>query len=318
MPADEEDRTRARRSSSSLGSSMRRILKNDTSSSNTRARFSKMAPAGSPEVYFAASGCAAIVNYPLWKASAVAQSGFDARLGVEGRLRSLLAPLDAHAYKGLIPVVSGMTWARAVIFYGSDRGAAALRAAGARDPLLTTLPRPPSSSSARRVQLDATSRSCAAGHDPGPPRARTRACPRRCARSTARAGSRGCGAARRRACSRRCPSTARRSRSRNSWSTGCRARARGGRARALRGARALGGRSCAAALAGAVLTNPLDVIRNEMFKTDLRARRGPCAASTPRTAAAALDARLSSRRTSSPSRCPSRALSSSPTRSTGG
>ena len=71
-----------------------------------------MAPAGSPEVYFAASGCAAIVNYPLWKASAIAQSGFDARLGVEGRLRSLLAPL-APPYKGLIPVVSGMTWARA-------------------------------------------------------------------------------------------------------------------------------------------------------------------------------------------------------------
>ena len=28
-------------------------------------------------------------------------------------------------------------------------------------------------------------------------------------------------------------------------------------------------KSCVAALAGAVLTNPLDVVRNEMFKTDL-------------------------------------------------
>ena len=30
-----------------------------------------------------------------------------------------------------------------------------------------------------------------------------------------------------------------------------------------------GVKSCAAAVAGALITNPLDVIRNEMFKTDL-------------------------------------------------
>ena len=30
-----------------------------------------------PECHFLASGAAAVVNFPLWKASAIGQSGFD-------------------------------------------------------------------------------------------------------------------------------------------------------------------------------------------------------------------------------------------------
>lgn len=80
-----------------------------------------------PLEYFSASAWAAAINYPLWRASALAQSGFSvANVQIAGRtVPAGLAPyLFAFQppYKGMVATVAGMTWARAAIFWGSDYG----------------------------------------------------------------------------------------------------------------------------------------------------------------------------------------------------
>ena len=86
-----------------------------------------------PIEYFSASTLAAVVNYPLWRASALGQSGFRVALhsyppliaNVASSVPPSMAPyLYAFSppYKGLIATVLGMSWARAAIFYGSDSG----------------------------------------------------------------------------------------------------------------------------------------------------------------------------------------------------
>ena len=76
-----------------------------------------------------ASALAAAINYPLWRVSAMGQSGFRVS---PSSLSSYLAPLHpslqpyayafAPPYKGMMAVILGMTWARAAIFWGSDMG----------------------------------------------------------------------------------------------------------------------------------------------------------------------------------------------------
>lgn len=116
--------------------------------------------------YLAASGCAAVVNFPLWKASAIAQSGFSlqpnaaatassssAASATGGRAMLGTAPRSAvtqwlqtykHAfsppYRGVATVLIGMTWARAAIFYGSDAGRQWLSSKGAGGAAATVLP----------------------------------------------------------------------------------------------------------------------------------------------------------------------------------
>jgi hypothetical protein len=87
-----------------------------------------------PWEYLAASAMAAAINYPLWRASAIGQSGFTVSLSASsrGRAGAFLAHLPpsispyvyafAPPYKGMVATVTGMTWARAAIFWGSDRG----------------------------------------------------------------------------------------------------------------------------------------------------------------------------------------------------
>lgn len=98
-----------------------------------------------PLEYFCASALSATINYPLWRASAIGQSGFvvsaaantsttaagtsssSCILGLASTARRIqwLAPYR-HAllppYKGAVATVLGMTWARAAIFWGSDAG----------------------------------------------------------------------------------------------------------------------------------------------------------------------------------------------------
>ncbi|TFJ79873.1 hypothetical protein NSK_008807 [Nannochloropsis salina CCMP1776] len=86
--------------------------------------------------YYTASGIAAIINFPLWKASAIGQSGF--QLASTTTLHPSFPPalppylsryLAAMAppYKGVFATWAGMCWARATIFYGSERGKELLR-----------------------------------------------------------------------------------------------------------------------------------------------------------------------------------------------
>ena len=61
----------------------------------------------------------AIINFPLWKAAAIGQSGFALTANsVAAQVRVLFGP----PYRGVAATMFGMTWARAAIFYGSDVG----------------------------------------------------------------------------------------------------------------------------------------------------------------------------------------------------
>jgi hypothetical protein len=86
-----------------------------------------------PYSYLCASSLSAMINYPLWRASAIGQSGFRVTTQniplpmkpiieiVPVSFRSYLHAF-APPYKGMLATISGMTWARAAIFWGSDIG----------------------------------------------------------------------------------------------------------------------------------------------------------------------------------------------------
>jgi hypothetical protein len=94
------------------------------------------APAN-PLAYLSGSGVAAVLNFPLWKAATIGQSGFaSAANSLLGRLRILFGP----PYKGVAATIFGMTWARAAIFYCSDSGRDLLLEAGASANVSTSLP----------------------------------------------------------------------------------------------------------------------------------------------------------------------------------
>jgi len=82
-----------------------------------------------PLSHLGASAVAALVNYPLWKASAIRQSGF--------KTPSMSAYLE---YRGAAAVVFGMTWARAAIFFGSDYYKIRLKNAGFSEPIAIAVP----------------------------------------------------------------------------------------------------------------------------------------------------------------------------------
>lgn len=79
-----------------------------------------MAPTKDPECHFAAAAVAAVFNFPLWRASAIAQSGFQVpgKTALERYYKAALQP----PFRGTLATVGGMTWARATIFYGSEYG----------------------------------------------------------------------------------------------------------------------------------------------------------------------------------------------------
>lgn len=98
-----------------------------------------------PVEYFAASALAASINYPLWRASAVGQSGFVVR---NLQVASIRLPQAVSTYvygflppyKGLVATVGGMTYARAAIFWGSDYGRDVLRSQGYSETVATVAP----------------------------------------------------------------------------------------------------------------------------------------------------------------------------------
>jgi len=88
-----------------------------------------------PYSYLCASSLSAMINYPLWRASAIGQSGFritTANMNVPFTIKPIIERLPVsfrsylHAfappYKGMLATIVGMTWARAAIFWGSDIG----------------------------------------------------------------------------------------------------------------------------------------------------------------------------------------------------
>ena len=104
---------------------------------------------GHGAAYLAASAAAATLNYPLWRASAIGQSGFRvaAMAGTSSSSSSFAVAASSSAllhafrppYKGALATVLGMTWARAAIFWGSDSGKAWLMQLSGMDPAVATL-----------------------------------------------------------------------------------------------------------------------------------------------------------------------------------
>jgi len=96
------------------------------------------------DAHLAASACAAAFNFPLWKAAAIGQSGFRSSYDVVGsserrlmdvmraKMRSFLQAVGPP-YRGMFAVIFGMTWARALIFGGSDAMRRSLEKSGAPD-----------------------------------------------------------------------------------------------------------------------------------------------------------------------------------------
>jgi hypothetical protein len=82
------------------------------------------------------SAAAAIFNFPLWKAAAIGQSGFKEAPDFAGRMRLIFGP----PYKGVTATIFGMTWARAAIFYGSDVGKDYMVQQGHSTALASTVP----------------------------------------------------------------------------------------------------------------------------------------------------------------------------------
>lgn len=98
-----------------------------------------MAPSASsnPVPYIAASGVSALTFFPLWKAAAIGQSGYE----VKGS-----TPLQKYweamkpPWRGSLVVIGGMTWARAAIFYGSDMGSRWMKSQGFSTAVSSTVP----------------------------------------------------------------------------------------------------------------------------------------------------------------------------------
>lgn len=98
-----------------------------------------------PKQYFAASALASAMGYPLWRAAAIGQSGFQMHaIHVGGlTLPSSLTPYVygfLPPYKGMAATVFGMTWARAAIFWMSDYGHDVLLKQGYSVSTATVLP----------------------------------------------------------------------------------------------------------------------------------------------------------------------------------
>jgi hypothetical protein len=85
------------------------------------------AASNSPVPYFAASGLSALAFFPLWKAAAIGQSGYEVagKSYLSKYIQAVMPP-----WKGSMVVIGGMTWARAVIFFGSDMGAQYMKKQG--------------------------------------------------------------------------------------------------------------------------------------------------------------------------------------------
>jgi len=90
-----------------------------------------------PVPYFAASGVSALTFFPLWKAAAIGQSGYKVEgSGYWQRYLEAMKP----PWRGSLVVISGMTWARAAIFYGSDIGSRWMKSQGFNTAISATVP----------------------------------------------------------------------------------------------------------------------------------------------------------------------------------
>ena len=209
-----------------------------------------------PIAHFSGAAIAALLNFPLWRYATMAQAKYE----VAGVGRATWGALLGPPYRGVMGIVGGMTVARGGIFLLSDVGTKALRRRGVEGPAAVVLP-PLAASAVVQVlkqpivrggvmlqnptnpsgTLLGTLRLLAATRGPrslwhGTSAGLLKTAPKYCVAIAAKD-----------ALEKRLP------------------RAATPGDELLRDA----AKASVAAVCGAVLTNPLDVLRNEMFKTDL-------------------------------------------------
>mmetsp|Transcript_72347 Transcript_72347/g.189604 ORF Transcript_72347/g.189604 Transcript_72347/m.189604 type:complete len:281 (+) Transcript_72347:118-960(+) len=102
-----------------------------------------MASSTSPAPYLAASAVSAAVSFPFWRAATIQQAGYDGTLCASSSSSSALGRFwqaMRTPTRGALSVVVGMTWGRAAIFFGSEQGAQWLRRHGYGSTTATCLP----------------------------------------------------------------------------------------------------------------------------------------------------------------------------------
>jgi len=90
-----------------------------------------------PLPYLGAAGVSAFAFFPFWKAAAIGQSGYHVEgAGYWHKYFEAMKP----PWRGSVVVIGGMTWARAAIFYGSDVGSQYMKSQGFGTGLAATVP----------------------------------------------------------------------------------------------------------------------------------------------------------------------------------
>jgi len=90
-----------------------------------------------PTPYFAAAAVSAFAFFPFWKAAAIGQSGYHVQgSGYWQKYFEAMKP----PWRGSMVVIGGMTWARAAIFYGSDLGSRRMKEHGYNQAIASTFP----------------------------------------------------------------------------------------------------------------------------------------------------------------------------------
>jgi hypothetical protein len=221
-----------------------------------------MAPKDDPGCYLAASGLAAVVNFPLWKASAIAQAGFKLK-GGQSFFSSYLDSMKPP-YKGVGAVLLGMTWARAVIFWGSDSARQTMLSFGFDQASSTIFP-PVVISTIVQIVNQPIVRASITIQDPSSPYRTTLEAARDIARTKGLAKLwHGTSAGIMKTVPKYCTAIAAKELFEEILP-----KSDGASHGELYARSAV--KSVLAGVAGAALTNPFDVLRNEMFKTDLSA-----------------------------------------------
>ena len=213
--------------------------------------------------YLAASAVAAVINFPLWKASAIAQAGFAQQgAGILGKYWQAVQP----PYRGVAATIGGFTWARGAIFWGSDVGREYLREAGFDSMTSTVLPPLVVSTLVQIINMPLI-RGTITIQDPNSPHKTVTDALTSIHRSKGVNGLwHGTSAGILKTVPKYCTAVCVKD-----WVEDLLNRQfpRGPQTSRNEELMRSAMKSISAGLAGAILTNPLDVLRNEMFKTDL-------------------------------------------------
>mmetsp|Transcript_13971 Transcript_13971/g.44116 ORF Transcript_13971/g.44116 Transcript_13971/m.44116 type:complete len:278 (+) Transcript_13971:54-887(+) len=219
-----------------------------------------------PVPHLCGSGIAALINFPLWKASAMAQSGY--KVQASGWGAAYVAAVSPP-YRGALAVVGGMTWARAAIFYGSERGRPVVQQLlGESEPSLASMALPPLVVSTMvQIVNQPLVRGSIHLQDPTSPHHTVAQALRAIARERGLPALwHGTTAGVAKTVPKYCVAVVIKDTLEQRLP-----RPRPGDETANLARSAV--KACTAATAGALLTNPLDVLRNEMFKTNLSMAR---------------------------------------------